>query len=67
MFNKRLLGMLFALTLSGGGVTACADNAEDHMEEATEEAAEGDLEDAAEERQEAREDLQQGDTTELVN
>ena len=66
MFTRRLLGMLFALTLSGG-VAACADNAEDHMEEATEEAAEGDLEDAAEERQEAREDLQQGDTTELVN
>jgi hypothetical protein len=33
----------------------------------TEEAAEGDLEDAGEEAEEAREDLQQGDTTELLN
>ena len=66
MFGKRLLTALFALTLTGG-VAACADNAEDHLEEAADEAAEGDVEDAAEERQEAQRDLQQGDTTELVN
>ena len=66
MLAKRLMGILFALTLTGG-VAACADNAEDHLEEATEEAAEGDLEEAGEETEEAREDLQQGDTTELLN
>jgi hypothetical protein len=66
MLAKRLMGILFALTLTGG-VAACADNAEDHAEEAAEEAREGDLEDAGESAEEAREDLQQGDTTELVN
>ena len=66
MIAKRLMGALLALTL-GGGVAACADNAEDHMEEAQEEAQEGDMEDAAEEMQDAQQDLQQGDTTELLN
>lgn len=66
MLSKRLLSMLFALALTGG-VAACADNAEDHLEEATEEAQEGDMEEAREEAAEAREDLQQGDTTELLN
>ena len=66
MFAKRLL-MILAAGLVSTSAVACADNAEDHSEEAGEEARSGDLEEAGEETEETREDLQQGDTTELLN
>lgn len=63
---RRLLMILTMATLAAAPV-ACADNAEDNLEEAQDEAAEGDMEDAAEELEEADRNLQQGDTTELLN
>ena len=66
MFSKRILSILTAAVVSTSAV-ACADNAEDHAEEAAEEARSGDVEEAGEEMEETREDLQQGDTTELLN
>jgi hypothetical protein len=66
MIGKKLATMLTVAVLAGG-VAACDDNAEDHLDEAAEEQAEGDYENAAESMEDAQEDLQQGDTTELLN
>lgn len=66
MIAKRLAAVLTALVI-GGAAVACEDNAEDHTDEAVEEMQEGDYEDAAESMEDAREDLEQGDTTELLN
>jgi hypothetical protein len=66
MIGKKLAAALTAAVLVVG-VSACDDNAEDHLDEAAEEQAEGDMENAAESMEDAQEDLQQGDTTELLN
>ena len=66
MIGKKLAAVLTAIVI-GGAAVACDDNAEDHLDEAAEEQAEGDFDDAGESMEDAREDLQQGDTTELLN
>ena len=66
MIGKQLAAMMTAAVLTVG-VSACDDNAEDHLDEAAAEQAEGDYENAAESMEDAQEDLQQGDTTELMN
>ncbi|HUF11741.1 MAG TPA: hypothetical protein VMN78_01410 [Longimicrobiales bacterium] len=66
MIGKRIAAVLTAIVLAGSAA-ACDDNAEDHADEAIEAMREGDVEDAAESMEDAREDLEQGDTTELLN
>lgn len=66
MIGKRIAAVLTAIVLAGSAA-ACDDNAEDHTDEAIEEMREGDVEDAGESMEDAREDLEQGDTTELLN
>ena len=65
--NKRIAYLMLGLGLLVSPLAACNDNAEDHAEEAKEEAASGDQSQAREETREMNKDLQQGDTTELVN
>jgi cellobiose-specific phosphotransferase system component IIA len=66
MIGKKLAALLTAAVLVVG-VAACDDNAQDHEAEAIEEMQEGDVENAAESMEDAQEDLEQGDTTELLN